>query len=283
MRRLAIIASIIGAVAFAALLAWGLTFGSATVQANDLEEACGECAATDDCDCDDFATQADAQTCLDADATDPFELDDDDDGIACEGLAADAEAADEEEADEEVADEEEADEEEADEEVADEEEEPEYCGFAMPTTFAGTVTVDGVPAADGTTITALDSNQVVWATTTTSGGSYDMEVPATPPTIPPCFPGGTISFTCDGASAAETGQAGMPQLDFDLTCGPLATPEPTVEPTVEPTPEVTPTVLPPTGMGGMSGDGGFMWWPLALAAAALTSVAGLFTARWARR
>jgi len=45
----------------------------------------------------------------------------------------------------------------------------------------------------------------------------------------------------------------------------------------------TPTVLPPTGMGGMSGDGGFMWWPLALAAAALTSVAGLLTARWARR
>jgi hypothetical protein len=36
-------------------------------------------------------------------------------------------------------------------------------------------------------------------------------------------------------------------------------------------------------MGGMGGDGGFMWWPLALAAAALTSVAGLFTARWARR
>ena len=250
MRRLAIIASIIGAVAFAALLAWGLTFGSATVQANDLEEACGECAA-DDCNCEDFATQADAQACLDADATDPFGLDADEDGLACE------------------------------DEFADDEEEPEYCGFAMPTTFAGTVTVDGVPAADGTTISALDSNEVVWATATTSGGSYSMEVPATPPTIPPCFPGGTISFTCDGVSADETGQAGMPQLDFDLTCGPLATPEPS--PTVEPTPEVTPTVLPPTGMGGMSGDGGFMWWPLALAAAALTSVAGLFTARWARR
>ena len=224
MRRLAIIASIIGAVAFAALLAWGLTFSSGVVQADDETPT----------------VEADETPTVEADETPTVEADE------TPTVA------------------------------------PEYCGFAMPTTFAGTVTVDGVPAADGTTITALDSNQVVWATTTTSGGSYDMEVPATPPTIPPCFPGGTISFTCDGASADETGQAGMPQLDFDLTCGPLATPEPTVEPTVEPTPEVTPTVLPPTGMGGMSGDGGFMWWPLALAAAALTSVAGLFTARWAR-
>ena len=222
MRRLAIIASIIGAVAFAALLAWGLTFSSGVVQADD---------ETPTVEAETPTVEADETPTVEADETPT---------------------------------------------VA-----PEYCGFAMPTTFAGTVTVDGVPAADGTTIEAIGTDGVTWGTATTSDGSYNMEVPATPPTIPPCFPGGTISFTCDGASAAETGQAGMPQLDFDLTCGPLATPEPS--PTVEPTPEVTPTVLPPTGMGGMSGDGGFMWWPLALAAAALTSVAGLFTARWARR
>jgi len=255
MRRLAIITSIVGAVAFAALLAWGLTFSSGVVQANDLEEACGECAA-DDCNCEDFATQADAQACLDADATDPFGLDGDEDGLACE----DEFAVDETPT------------------VA-----PEYCGPVFPTTFAGTVSVDAVPAADGTTISALDSDGVVWATATTSGGSYNMDVPATMPVTEPCFPGGTISFTCDGVAAAETGSATGGLKDLNLTCGPLATPEPTVEPTVEPTPEVTPTVLPPTGMGGMSGDGGFMWWPLALAAAALTSVAGLFTARWARR
>jgi hypothetical protein len=36
-------------------------------------------------------------------------------------------------------------------------------------------------------------------------------------------------------------------------------------------------------MGSPSDGGGFLWWPLALAAAALASAAGLFTARTARR
>jgi hypothetical protein len=50
-----------------------------------LEAACGPCAATD-CNCSDFDTQAEAQTCLNADPTDPFNLDGDNDGIACESL-----------------------------------------------------------------------------------------------------------------------------------------------------------------------------------------------------
>jgi competence protein ComEC len=50
-----------------------------------LEAACGPCAATD-CNCSDFDTQAEAQTCLDADPTDPFNLDGDNDGVACESL-----------------------------------------------------------------------------------------------------------------------------------------------------------------------------------------------------
>jgi len=232
MRRLAIALSIIGAVAFAALLAWGLTFGSSVVQADD---------------------DADATATAEADAT----------------ATAEADATATVEADETPT-------------VA-----PEYCGPVFPTTFAGTVTIDGVPAADGTTITALDSDGVSWATATTSGGSYNMDVPATMPVTPPCFLPGTISFQCDGASAAETGSATGGLKDLNLSCGPIASPTavvtPEATPTVEPTPEVTPTVLPPTGMGGMSGDGSFMWWPLALAAAALTSVAGLLTARSARR
>jgi len=268
MRRLAIIVSIIGAAAFAALLAWGLTFGSGTVQADELEDACGACAATD-CSCDDFDTQAEAQACLDADATDPFELDDDDDGVACEALPAD--------------------EEDADEETPTPEATPEYCAPVIPTTFNGQVTADDQPAADGTVITAVDAEGATWATAATSGGRYVMDVPATMPVSPPCFlAGATISFQCDSAAATETGTATGGLKDLNLTCGPLApTPTPEVTPEVTPTPEATPTptptVLPPTGMGGMSGDGGFMWWPLALAAAALTSVAGLLTARWARR
>jgi competence protein ComEC len=50
-----------------------------------LEAACGPCAATD-CNCSDFDTQAEAQACLDADPTDPFNLDGDNDGLACESL-----------------------------------------------------------------------------------------------------------------------------------------------------------------------------------------------------
>jgi len=47
--------------------------------------ACRPCAATD-CDCGDFSTQAQAQTCLNADPSDPFNLDGDNDGVACESL-----------------------------------------------------------------------------------------------------------------------------------------------------------------------------------------------------
>jgi len=50
-----------------------------------LEDACGPCAVTD-CDCSDFDTQAEAQACLNADPTDPFDLDGDDNTIACESL-----------------------------------------------------------------------------------------------------------------------------------------------------------------------------------------------------
>ena len=50
-----------------------------------LGEACGPCAATD-CNCSDFGTQAEAQACLDADPTDPFNLDGDNDGTPCESL-----------------------------------------------------------------------------------------------------------------------------------------------------------------------------------------------------
>jgi len=47
--------------------------------------ACGPCAATD-CDCADFSTHAAAQACFDAFPGDPFNLDGDSDGVACESL-----------------------------------------------------------------------------------------------------------------------------------------------------------------------------------------------------
>ena len=48
-------------------------------------DPCGPCAASD-CDCSDFVTHAQAQACLDAHPEDPFRLDGDGDGIACESL-----------------------------------------------------------------------------------------------------------------------------------------------------------------------------------------------------
>ena len=227
MRRLAIMTSIIGAVAFVALLAWGLTLGSSTVKADD-ETATATATVV--------ATETATVVATETPVT--------------------------------------------------------YCDPVIPTTYTGIASSAGQPVPDGTTISALDSDGVVWATDDTTGGRYVLTVPATMAVSPPCFPGGTISFTCDDATAAETSAdaTGAGAKDLDLTCGAMVTPtvappSPTVvvTPTVAPSPIPTPTVLPPTGMGGMSGDGGFMWWPLALAAAALTSVAGLFTARWARR
>ena len=49
------------------------------------QSACGPCAATD-CDCGDFSTQAEAQACFEAYPSDPFGLDGDNDGSACESL-----------------------------------------------------------------------------------------------------------------------------------------------------------------------------------------------------
>jgi len=230
MRRLAIMTSIIGAVAFVALLAWGLTLGSSTVKAQTPTVTATETATV-------VATETATAEATETPVT--------------------------------------------------------YCDPVIPTTYTGIASSAGQPVPDGTTISALDSDGVVWATDDTAGGRYVLTVPATMAVSPPCFPGGTISFTCDDATAAETSAdaTGAGAKDLDLTCGAMVTPtvappSPTVappSPTVVPSPIPTPTVLPPTGMGGMSGDGGFMWWPLALAAAALTSVAGLFTARWARR
>ena len=238
MRRLAIMTSIIGAVAFAALLAWGLTLGSSTVKADD--------------------ETATATATVEATETATVEATETATVVATETPVT-------------------------------------YCDPVIPTTYTGIASSAGQPVPDGTVIKALDSDGVVWSTDETSLGKYVMTIPAGMSSTPPCWKGGTISFTCNDVPATETtaDATGVGLKNLDLTCGALASPTPTVAPpssptvvvtpTVAPSPIPTPTVLPPTGMGGMSGDGGFMWWPLALAAAALTSVAGLFTARWARR
>ncbi len=58
---------------------------TATATPPNLVGACGSCALSD-CNCSDFATHAQAQICLNADPSDPFNLDGDNDGLACESL-----------------------------------------------------------------------------------------------------------------------------------------------------------------------------------------------------
>jgi hypothetical protein len=164
---------------------------------------------------------------------------------------------------------------------------PQTCAPVIPGTYNGTVTVNGVPAPDGTTVSATIGG-VAWATDTTSGGRYVFDIPATLPTTEPCFSGGEITFTCDSAAAAETATWNSGLHDLNLTCGAAATATvtTTVVPTattVVPTATGTPVAPPVVGMGSGGGDGGFLWWPLLLAAAALTAVAGLYTARRATR
>jgi uncharacterized protein YkwD len=59
---------------------------TATVTPTPPVAVCGACALTD-CNCSDFTTQAAAQACFNADLSDPFGLDgNDNDGLACESL-----------------------------------------------------------------------------------------------------------------------------------------------------------------------------------------------------
>jgi beta-lactamase superfamily II metal-dependent hydrolase len=58
---------------------------TATATPGGLVGACGSCALSD-CNCSDFDTHAEAQGCLNADPSDPFNLDGDSDGSACESL-----------------------------------------------------------------------------------------------------------------------------------------------------------------------------------------------------
>jgi chitinase len=239
MRRLAIMISIIGAVAFVALLAWGLAFGNGTARADD---ATATPTATP-------AATATVSPCL-------------------------------------------------------------LVAPGAPALFEGLVTISGQPAPAGTELT-LTSDSVTWGTATVAAATagpfagsanyYNVTISFMPRLEPPCQPPATLTVSCDATGGTDAtfenvygGAMGTQNIDCvggtppaTATPTPAATATPaatgTPAPTASATPTPTPGVLPPTGMGGMSGDGGFMWWPLALAAAALTSVVGLFTARWARR
>jgi len=163
------------------------------------------------------------------------------------------------------------------------------CAPVLPGTYHGTVRLDGAPPTDGMVLKALIGEDE-WASTTVVGGLYVVDIPETPPTVKPCFEGGTITFMLNNAVCEPTAEWESGLHSHDLTCqtavAPVS-PTPGVTPTATPAPAPgtpTPVAPPPTGGGGLF-DGNGLPWATALAAggvlALLLTAVGL--SRGARR
>ena len=115
----------------------------------------------------------------------------------------------------------------------------------LPHRFAGSVTLDGAPAKDGTNVGAVVDGKEVAATTTT-GGNYRVDV-APPESV--SFGGKTVSFTVGGNGADQSAKwesGGATVLDLTARRGApvpqLPTPTPTSAPaSTPPRPPATPT------------------------------------------
>jgi hypothetical protein len=160
----------------------------------------------------------------------------------------------------------------------------ETCAPVIPGTYNGLVRLDGVPAADGFVVTA-SIDGTAWGDAIVSGGRYALDIPETLPASPPCFEGGTITFTLDGGVCDETPDWASGLHDLDLHCAeaPPPTPTPPVQSVTPPaatgTPPGTPVAPPKTGGGGLSPLNDMSWATGLAAVAVLTWVlaaAGLF-------
>ena len=176
------------------------------------------------------------------------------------------------------------------------------CEITFPGSYIGTVTIDGEPAPDGTTIQAV-MNGIVWGTTEAGEGRYDVIVPEVLVAWSPCgeFEPGSVEFYMDGLKADESPEwkAGLSKvnLTFFTQGSGIPAPRPWRTPTAVELPPlpITPTsgVVPPSAPGtastfaampspdvvgmpvvvpagglGTQPVGGETWWPLGLVAAA---------------
>ena len=91
-----------------------------------------------------------------------------------------------------------------------------FAQNARPHVFVGTVTLDGVAAADGAAVTAwIDGEQV--GATTASAGKYVLQLESAAG-----FPGSTVSFKVSGADASQTiawEQGGADEVDLTAASG----------------------------------------------------------------
>jgi hypothetical protein len=112
-----------------------------------------------------------------------------------------------------------------------------------PTRFFGKATLDGKPAPDGTTVTAMVGGKAC-GTGTVTGGTYMVDVKSAG-TEPGCgTDGASVAFQVGSARASQTGtfQTGA-FVPLDLTAS-QATPTPTATPARTPTPAPTPVRTP---------------------------------------
>jgi len=91
-----------------------------------------------------------------------------------------------------------------------------FAQNARPHVFVGTVTLDGVAAADGAAVTAwIDGEQV--GATNASDGKYVLQLESAAG-----FPGSTVSFKVSGADASQTiewEQGGADEIDLIAATG----------------------------------------------------------------
>ena len=91
-----------------------------------------------------------------------------------------------------------------------------FAQNARPHVFVGTVTLDGVAAADGAAVTAwIDGEQV--GATNASAGKYVLQINSTTG-----FPGSTVSFKVSGADASQTTaweEGGADEVDLTAASG----------------------------------------------------------------
>lgn len=174
---------------------------------------------------------------------------------------------------------------------------------ALPTIVTGTAAIDGRPAPAGTTVTALIASNNCGDKAVQPDGTYVVQVGGRPGNAPACDQlGATIEFAignqaATGTTTRELGQ--LKQVNLTATTQTIAvpTPLPTVtpppagaaQPVVTPPPAVlAPGATPPQVVQAQpqapqqaekEDGGGFAWWPLVVAGAALAGVAILLSRR----
>lgn len=144
-----------------------------------------------------------------------------------------------------------------------------------PSRFAGTVTIDGQPAAPGTPIEARIGDTSCGVTSVFAQGGqarYVIDV-ASAASQPGCgTPGASVTFVVGGRVASQVGtwrNYELGQLDLVVT-SPSPSPTPTAPPPVTPTPRP-----PVAGTGLAQPDGPSGWWLATMAALASLGFAGM--------